>query len=170
MRTPGRNLLWTALLLALWFGVRAWYFTPGTGVGETAPDFTAVNPAGERFRLSDFRGRHVLLDFWGSWCGPCRRKSPALVDLHERLGDRLTIVSIGIERDSSAWRLARTRDARSWTSQAMDGNSSLRFLDGPLSQLYGVNRVPTNFLIDPAGRVLGVDVPPAEVPAFLAAD
>lgn len=118
---------------------------------------------GTTFALSELQGGYVLLDFWGSWCGPCRRESPALVALEQNTSDKLTIVSIAIERDSSAWQRARTQDARNWPYQVMDYTKSFKFLGGNIAGQYGVNQVPTNFLIDPEGMVVGVSLPLQEV-------
>ena len=96
---PGRKFFIPLIILAVYFGGRAWYFTPSVGEEEIAADFSAVRADGQPFNLSDLRGEYVLLDFWGSWCGPCRRESPALVALQ----DKITIVSIAIEKDSSRW-------------------------------------------------------------------
>ncbi|MEO0735071.1 MAG: TlpA disulfide reductase family protein [Bacteroidota bacterium] len=163
MKMPGKKYWIPLLLLAAYFGGRAWYFTPTVSTEELATDFTATRADGRSFQLSDLRGGYVLLDFWGSWCGPCRRKSPELVRLHQALKDRLTIVSIAIERDSTAWQRARTQDARLWDYQVLDRTDSFRFLMGDLASLYGVRRIPTNFLIDPAGKVIGIDVPLASI-------
>lgn len=167
MKMPGRKFFIPLLLLAAWFGGRAWYFTPSIRTTELATDFSAVRADGQSFALADLRGRYVLLDFWGSWCGPCRRESPALAQLHRAYGDQLTIVSIAIEKDSSSWHRARTQDARNWPFQVMDHTGSFRLLRGEVASLYGVKAVPTNFLIDPAGLVLGVNIPLADIPTFL---
>jgi len=160
---PGRKFWIPLLLLVAWFGGRAWYFSPAFSDGEVAADFSATRADGQAFTLSDLRGGYVLLDFWGSWCGPCRRESPALLALHRSSAAQLTIVSIAIEKDSSAWRQARTKDNRSWPYQIMDQTSNLKFLGGELASLYGVNQVPTNFLIDPTGKVIGVDLTLPEI-------
>lgn len=169
MRMPGRKFWIPLLILAAWFGGRAWYFTPAVDDGELAKDFTAVRADGQTFTLSELRGSYVLLDFWGSWCGPCRRESPELAALQQRLPDQLTIVSVAIEQDSSAWQRARTQDARNWPYQVMDNTDSFKFLDGEVASLYGVKQVPLNFLIDPQGYIVAVNVALAEIPAILAA-
>lgn len=160
---PGRKFWIPLLLLALWFGGRAWYFSPAFGEEDLAADFAAVRADGESFQLSELKGQYVLLDFWGSWCGPCRLESPALVALNTATQDKLTIVSIAIERDSSAWLRAITQDARDWPHQVMDKTGSLKFLGGEVASLYGVNQVPTNFFIDPNGKIIGVDLPLSEI-------
>lgn len=157
------------MLLGLWFGGRAWYFSPAVDDGELAKDFTAVRADGQSFKLTDLRGSYVLLDFWGSWCGPCRRESPELVALQQKMQGRLTIVSVAIERDSSAWQRARTQDARDWPYQVMDYTSSFRFLGGEVASLYGVKQVPLNFLIDPQGYIVAVNAALPEISAILAA-
>lgn len=160
-------LLIGSLILILTVGFRIWYFTPSVAPLTPAKDFTATAPDGREFSLRELRGQYVLLDFWGSWCAPCRRESPELVQLHRDYPDQLEIVSVAIERDSSAWARARAQDARLWPLQAMDQSSSLRFLDGPLSNLYGVNQVPTSFFINPDGLVLGVNFSFADIREIL---
>lgn len=164
---PGRKFFIPLAILAIWFGGRAWYFSPNVSTEEIATDFTAVRTDGKSFSLQDLRGGYVLLDFWGSWCGPCRKESPRLVQLNALNKDRLTIVSIAIERDSSAWQRARSRDKRNWPYQVMDKTESFKFLGGNVASVYGVNKVPTNFLIDPEGVVVGVDMPLGAINDFL---
>lgn len=167
MKIPGRKFFIPLVLLALWFGGRAWYFSPNVGAEETAADFTAVRADGQPFALQDLRGGYVLLDFWGSWCGPCRRESPELVALNASTKDRLTIVSIAIERDSSAWQRAITKDRRNWPYQVMDKTKNFKFLEGNVAGIYGVRQVPTNFLIGPDGVVLGVNVSLTKIPSLI---
>lgn len=142
-------LIVVAVLLA-----RQWYFTPDAETGEMAPNFTGRTLAGKAFDFADTRGQITLLHFWGSWCAPCRRQHPGLVRLARELGDDLQIVSVGIERDSTAWRAAIQRDDLFWPDHLLDATGSLRFLSGPISDLYGVNEVPNKFLIDVDGHVV----------------
>ncbi|MEM8582740.1 MAG: TlpA disulfide reductase family protein [Bacteroidota bacterium] len=139
-------------------GFRIWYFTPNYDEGEVAANFSAELLNGDRFELSDLRGSYVLLDFWGSWCGPCRREAPTLKAIHEEAGDRLAIVSVAIERSAQNWQRAIEQDERNWPYQIMEETSSLKFLNGPISDLYNVNQVPFHFLIDPDGKVVGVNM------------
>ncbi|MEM6395970.1 MAG: TlpA disulfide reductase family protein [Bacteroidota bacterium] len=146
------------LALVAIFGFRAWYFTPNYDEGEKAADFTSELIDGSRFSLSDLRGSYVLLDFWGSWCGPCRKEAPALKAIHEEAGGKLAIVSVAIERSAQNWKKAIDQDERNWPYHIMEETSSTRFLNGPISDLYGVNEVPTHFLIGPDGEIVGVNM------------
>ncbi|MEM7573878.1 MAG: TlpA disulfide reductase family protein [Bacteroidota bacterium] len=160
--SPGKKLLQSwglpLLLLGLVFVFRWWYFQNNFEAGETAADFSGQLLDGSDFQLSQLRGDYVLLDFWGSWCRPCRAEAPELRALHQEAGDRLQIVSVAIERNSEHWQTAIAQDQRNWPYHLMDATSSLKFLNGPISDLYGVNQVPTHFLINPAGEVVGVDL------------
>ncbi|WP_020571458.1 TlpA family protein disulfide reductase [Neolewinella persica] len=164
---PGRKFWIPLLLLAAYFGGRAWYFSPNVSSDEFAKDFTAIRADGKSFTLTELRGNYVLLDFWGSWCGPCRRESPGLVQLHETMGDQLIIVSVAIERDSTAWQRALIQDKKTWPYQVMDYTKSFKFLGGNIAGMYGVKQVPTNFLIDPDTGVVGVNVPLDEIPHLI---
>ena len=159
MRMPGRKFFIPLLILALYFGGRAWYFSPASEAGELAADFSATRLDGATFKLSDLRGKNVLLDFWGSWCGPCRAELPDLQELSRNHANDLIIISVAIESDSAAWRRALARDARRWEYQVMDRTTSLKFLDGEIADLYGINSVPSNVLIDKEGKVIAVNVP-----------
>jgi thiol-disulfide isomerase/thioredoxin len=167
MKMPGRKFWIPLFLIAAYFGGRAWYFSPNVGSDELAKDFTAVRADGTSFTLRDLQGGYVLLDFWGSWCGPCRRESPALVQLNAFTEDKLTIVSIAIERDSTAWQQAMVKDAKKWPYQVMDYTKSFKFLGGNIAGMYGVNQVPTNFLIDPQGKVVKVNAVLGEIPKMI---
>ncbi|MGB3546856.1 MAG: TlpA disulfide reductase family protein [Saprospiraceae bacterium] len=145
------------LLLAVggYYLFRAWYFQPAVNNADTAPPFTARLIDGSPYQFGGGQADYVLLNFWGSWCGPCRAELPDLRRLSELPG--LTIVSIAIERDSAAWRAALQRDNRRRPYQIMDASASLRFFSGPLSDLYGVNQVPTSFLIGRDGKIIAVN-------------
>lgn len=124
--------------------------------GTTAPDFGILTEKGDTVRLSDYRGKYVLLDFWGSWCGPCRESRPALKALYEKIKDR-NIVLIGIacdEQRGADWKKVVEAEGLSWL-QVNDHRS----LNGSVQKLYAVDGVPTCFLIDPAGKILYKDHP-----------
>lgn len=144
--------------LLLFWGFRTWYMQPNFSGGDKAANFTASSLNGETFQLADFEGRFVLLHFWGSWCGPCRQQNPALVRCIQQIGlKKIRPISIAIEKDSSRWQKAIQQDGLFWPHQVMDASSSLKFLNGPISDLYGVNQVPTDFLINPKGQIIAIN-------------
>ena len=140
-------------ILVISLAARWWYFRPTHGTGDRAPNFSAVRLDGTSFELEVLRGQPVLLDFWGSWCGPCRREAPHLRRI-QASHPELTIVSVALEQDSSRWLRALEQDGRNWPYQVMETTNSLRFLNGPVADLYGVNQVPTAILLDETGTVV----------------
>lgn len=140
------------------------YMKPRYQTGENLPDFSSTTLSGDPFQLSDLRGSYVLLDFWGSWCAPCRAESPQLVALHRKYGGSYTlngsgfhIVSVGIEPDRSRWQRAVQRDGLDWPYHVIDQADNLRFFDSPIAQQFGVREVPARYLLDPAGAVIMVN-------------
>jgi thiol-disulfide isomerase/thioredoxin len=157
------------LVLAVYVG-KYFYQKPKFQQGEKALDFQAQTIGGQSIRLSDLRGTYVLLDFWGSWCGPCRMENPAWVQVYERLRDvphgsskGFHMLSVGIERSEESWRNAIVADGLKWPYHVLDLSSSLRFLNSPVAKLYKIRQVPSNYLISPEGRIIGVNLSPAEV-------
>jgi thiol-disulfide isomerase/thioredoxin len=159
---------WLILLaLAILVG-RYIYFLPRYSGGESAPDFEAVLQDGKAFRLSDLRGKYVVLHFWGSWCGPCRRENPQLVVFNQKFGsEKVSMVSVAIEKDGTRWENALKQDDLNWPLQFMETTPSLRFFDSPIANLFGVKKLPTLFLLDPAGEIVAADVTPAELETLL---
>jgi thiol-disulfide isomerase/thioredoxin len=151
------------LVLALFVG-RYFYFKPRLIQGEAAPDFSAQTLNGETLRLSDWRGHYVLLDFWGSWCGPCRAENPGLVQLHQKYGAAafqdaagFRILSIGVEDNEARWRRAIAQDGLDWPGHIFDQATSLRFFDSEIAALFGVKQVPAKFLLNPKGAIIAVN-------------
>ena len=132
--------------------------------GELTPDFTATTITGEQLQLSSLRGNYVLLDFWGSWCGPCRQENPGLVQLYDKYqntsfqqAESFVVVSIGIEENESRWRRAIERDGLHWPHHILDTATSLRFFDSELAQQFGVKQVPTKYLLNEKGLIIAVN-------------
>jgi len=124
-----------------------------TAIGATAMDFTQNDTLGKPVSLSAFRGRYVLLDFWASWCGPCRLENPNIVSAYTRYhGKGFDILSVSLDRpgDMDKWIKAIRSDGLTWTHV-----SDLRFWQNAAAVEYGVQSIPQNFLIDPQGKIIG---------------
>lgn len=122
--------------------------------GMKAIDFSMVDNTGEVVSLSAFHGRYVLLDFWASWCIPCREEHPNLIHTYQKFKDKgFTILSVSIDTDKASWMNAISKDNLLW-SQVSDlmGDKSVVYLG------YGITSIPSNFLIDPQGQVIAKDL------------
>lgn len=146
---------WIVLILLAAFVIgRYLYMRPAFVNGESSPDFSISVDE----KLSDLRGQYVLLDFWGSWCGPCRAESGDLVKLYQNYKPKgLEVVSVGIETDSSRWQRAIAKDGLKWPYHVFDGATSLRFFDSPIAALYNVKEVPTKYLLNDQGVIIAVN-------------
>jgi thiol-disulfide isomerase/thioredoxin len=129
-----------------------------SGLGATAIDFTKKDVAGKTIQLSDYKGKYVLLDFWGSWCGPCRAGNPHLKELYAKYKDKgFTIVGIANEQGGSltdnkiSWKKALKEDGLPW--QQVLNNEGIEKCD--VTKLYNVNAFPTKILLDKNGKIVG---------------
>lgn len=150
------------------------YMTPNYSDGEVAPNFSGTLPNGQNFELTDLKGSYVLIDFWGSWCFPCKAESPAIIDLHNQFNGKkfkdaegFEIVGVAIEKDEARWKRAIQKWNLPWQYQVVDLNTNFKFFDSQIASDYGVKEVPTKFLVSPDGQIIGVNQKPEEIAAFL---
>lgn len=159
-----RNFLLTAgLAIVVIFGFylgKYLYLKPRNITGDKVPALTGALPDGTPFSLDDLRGQYVLIDFWGSWCGPCRASHPQLVRLYRHYQDQLfadaqgfEIVSVGIEKSPENWKSAIRSDSLSWPYHLMETSS----FDSPQAKAFNVKQIPTKFLVNPEGTIIAVD-------------
>jgi peroxiredoxin len=122
-------------------------------IGKKAPDFTSTDTSGVKVRLSDFKGKYVLLEFWAYWCVPCRALNPHLKEVYSKFKDKgFTIVqySVDVKKDEQKWKDAIKQDGLPWTQLCDLSNGQ-----APVAALYGVQPIPDSFLISPEGVILG---------------
>lgn len=123
-----------------------------TMIGSIAPNFVQPDAQGKLIKLTDFRGKFVLIDFWASWCNPCRQENPNIVALYQKYKDKgLAIIGISLDdlTYKEAWLKAIKDDGLIWT-QVCD----FKEMDNDAVKRYGINAIPSTFLIDPDGRIV----------------
>jgi len=121
-------------------------------LGATAPEFAEADTSGKILNLSSFRGKYVLIDFWASWCGPCREENPNVVKAFNHYkGQKFTIIGVSLDRpgDKAKWLAAIHKDGLNWTQV-----SDLNFWDSKVPAQYAVRGIPQNFLLDPEGKII----------------
>jgi peroxiredoxin len=119
-------------------------------IGTMAPDITMPDVNGKNVSLSSLKGKYVLVDFWASWCGPCRGENPNVVAAYNKYKNKnFTILGVSLDKTKDAWLEAIKKDGLTWTHI-----SDLKFWDSEAVGLYGFNGIPYNVLLDPTGKII----------------
>ncbi len=144
---------------AISFAANAQYENTKIQVGQKAPELSFDDPAGKKLVLSEIsKGRVILLDFWASWCGPCRRSNPALVKLYNDYKKKsfkgakngFTVVSVSLDKAKESWTQAIAADKLEWPYHMSD----LMAWQSKAAEIYGIQYVPQAFLIGADGKIL----------------
>ncbi len=119
-------------------------------IGQEAPEISLPDTSGNIVKLTSLRGKYVLIDFWASWCGPCRRENPNLVRVYNRFKDKnFQIYGVSLDKSGDNWKAAIIKDGLTWIHV-----SDLKYWESAASALYGVKSIPYSVLIDPNGKII----------------
>ncbi len=129
--------------------------TAGVGnIGTVLPEFKQNDVNGKSVSLSSFRGKYVLVDFWASWCGPCRAENPNVVKTYNAFKNKnFTVLGVSLDQDKAKWLEAIKKDGLTWTHV-----SDLKYWNNAVAVQFGIQSIPANFLLDPNGVVIGKDL------------
>ena len=126
-----------------------------------APDFTLKSQNGDNLKLSELRGKVILINFWASWCGPCRMENPHVVELYNHYHDKgLNIIGVSLDKDEAKWKEAIAKDGLTWNHI-----SNLKFWADPIAEKYNVKAIPATFIVDANGVIIAKDLRGAELDA-----
>lgn len=124
-------------------------------VGKMAPEIDLKDPNGKSIKLSSLKGKVVLLDFWASWCGPCRMEMPNVVAAYKKYKDKgFTVYSVSLDKDATAWKNSIGALGMTWENQVSD----LKFWQSAAAATYGVQGIPAAFLLDREGKIVATNL------------
>lgn len=130
-------------------------------VGKTAPDFSAPSPEGKTISLKESMGKVTIIDFWASWCQPCRMENPAVVALYNEYHAKgLNIIGVSLDKDGEKWKEAITKDGLTWNHV-----SNLKGWQDPIAEQYNVKSIPATFILDEKGNIVARDLRGEELKA-----
>lgn len=133
-------------------------------VGSLAPEFSAPNPDGKVISLKESLGKVTIIDFWASWCGPCRKENPSVVALYNEYHPKgLNIIGVSLDKDATKWKEAIAKDNLTWNHI-----SNLKFWSDPIAELYHVKTIPATFILDANGKIIARDLRGPELRAKIA--
>jgi thiol-disulfide isomerase/thioredoxin len=133
-------------------------------IGQPAPDFAQNDPKGKSHTLAEFRGKYLLVDFWASWCGPCREANPDIVKLYQQYkGKKFDILGVSLDTKADKWQEAITKDKLVWTQV-----SDLKGWANAAAEMYGVKAIPHSVLLAPDGTIVAKGLEPNELKVKLA--
>jgi len=132
--------------------------------GQMAQEIEALSPEGKLIKLSDYKGKYVLLDFWASWCAPCRQENPNIVKAYNQFKSKnFTVLGFSLDDDKDAWVKAIKADGLVWGHF-----SELKQWDANTAKAYNINQIPTSFILDPSGKIIAKNLRGKELVDFLA--